>query len=464
MRRTSNALALALAIAAAPACSESRERPRRVVLITLDTLRGDVFHRQDTLMPKTRQWASRGLILGRHYSATSTTQPTHASILTGLDPWVHGVSRNGIVLADAHETLAERVAAAGWFTGAIVASFPLERRFGFAQGFQVYDDEFEVPLTERWEGEEIGQVPFFTLAASITERALALLTEAGTDDQFLWFHYFDPHAPWGSSRNNGSEGLSPRRIENELDQSRERVERARAESGQAYQRELAKNQARAADLIRASQAAYANDVRYLDRELARLFARVDADDEQFETHVIVCADHGESLGDDGWYGHGKHLTTQQILVPAFVVSPRVDPLSRSEPTGSVDISTTLASFCDVPPLSPRGRDLAVERFAGEAVVGMRRTFVEPYRQVATDGSVHLIEGHRFYYAVREGVFRGDGTTVEYEELTPGTAERAHTDEVRKLFGSFTDLLEGARIEELIDGETQSMLEGLGYVR
>ena len=282
MSRIGTCLGVALVLASATACSPSGdERPRRVVLITLDTLRGDVFHRQDTLMPKTRQWASRGRVLGRHYTATSTTQPTHASLLTGLDPWVHGVSRNGIVLRDDLDTLPERVAAAGWFTGAIVASFPLERRFGFAQGFEVYDDEFEVPLTERWEGEEIGQVPFFTEAESITNRALALLTQAGERDQFLWFHYFDPHAPWGSSKGDASEGLLPRRIEKELDQSRERAERARAESEEAYRREIAANEARAADLIRASQAAYAADVRYLDRELARLFERLDADDERF---------------------------------------------------------------------------------------------------------------------------------------------------------------------------------------
>jgi len=454
---------LGLFVAGLSGCAGG-ERPKRVVLITLDTLRADVFHGEPTGMPRTRAWASEALVFEHHYTATSTTQPTHATLLTGLDPWVHGVVRNGIVLPDELETLPERVAAAGWFTGAIVASFPLESRFGFDQGFEVYDDAFEIPLTERWEGEEIGAVPFFSHARSITDRALALLDRAGDGDQLLWFHYFDPHAPWGSSKGENGEGLLPRRIEHELDESHERAERARAESEEAYEREVTTNRQRAQDLVRASQAAYAADVRYLDEHLARLLARLDADAERFETHVVVTGDHGESLGDDGWLGHGKHLTPQQIRVPAIVRSPRVEPASRTEPTGSVDVTATLASCCDVPPLSPRGRDLSAERLRGEPIVGMRRTFVEPYRQIAVDGSEHVIEGHRFYYALREGVFRGDAAAVTYEELTPQTAERARNGEVQKLFGTFVDLLDGAPLEELLDGETQAMLEGLGYVR
>ena len=66
----------------------------RIVLVTLDTLRADGLEK----MPATSAYARRGARFERAYSATSTTQPTHASLLTGLHPWEHGVTDNGEVL------------------------------------------------------------------------------------------------------------------------------------------------------------------------------------------------------------------------------------------------------------------------------------------------------------------------------------------------------------------------------
>ena len=91
-------------------------------------------------MPRLRKWAERGRVFERYYSSTSTTQPTHATLLTGLHPWEHGVPRNGMVLTDERITLAERLRDAGFRTVAAVASFPLHRQFGFDQGFETYHD------------------------------------------------------------------------------------------------------------------------------------------------------------------------------------------------------------------------------------------------------------------------------------------------------------------------------------
>ena len=114
------------------------------MLITLDTLRADGL--APRLMPRTAAFADRGLRFERAYAATATTQPTHATLFTGLHPWEHGLTRNGRVLAAGFDTLAERLRAAGFETAAVVASFPLERRFGFAQGFDSYEQEFRHPL------------------------------------------------------------------------------------------------------------------------------------------------------------------------------------------------------------------------------------------------------------------------------------------------------------------------------
>ena len=70
------------------------------------------------------------------------TLPSHASILTGLFPPRHGVRDNGtFVLAPKVETLAERLAARGYDTAAVVSAVVLARRQGLDQGFRVYDDD-----------------------------------------------------------------------------------------------------------------------------------------------------------------------------------------------------------------------------------------------------------------------------------------------------------------------------------
>ena len=47
---------------------------------------------------------------------------------------------NGYRVSSQSATLAMRLRAAGFATGAFVGAFPLDQRFGLGQGFDVYDD------------------------------------------------------------------------------------------------------------------------------------------------------------------------------------------------------------------------------------------------------------------------------------------------------------------------------------
>ena len=310
MARQVLAALVAAFVALAAGCDRSGERtvrPRRIVLVTIDTWRADALAK----MPATSAFAARGLCFDQAYAATSTTQPSHASLLTGLHPWQHGVTRNGDVLAEVHETVAERLQAQGFSTAAVVASFPLGRRFGFAQGFDPFRDELFTPYAQRWEGEDVEGGRFYTLGETITDEALALLASMPGERQFLWVHYFDPHDPYGDAvaaalaGGSGAEDVLPiaallqAAASGPEDEARALVERARG--------------------------LYERDLGALDRALARLFARLDADAARFETHVIVTADHGESFGEQGCLGHGKRLVPEQLRVPLVLVSPGLAP-------------------------------------------------------------------------------------------------------------------------------------------
>ncbi|HUF78425.1 MAG TPA: sulfatase-like hydrolase/transferase, partial [Thermoanaerobaculia bacterium] len=75
-------------------------QPVRVVLVTLDTLRYDSLvpaegEGAESAMPRLLERSRAGVRFERFYAATSITQPSHASMLTALHPWEHGVVSNG---------------------------------------------------------------------------------------------------------------------------------------------------------------------------------------------------------------------------------------------------------------------------------------------------------------------------------------------------------------------------------
>jgi arylsulfatase len=425
------------------ACAD-RDKPTRVVLITLDTLRADRF--AEATMPLLWARAKNGVVFEQFYSSTSSTQPTHATIFTGLEPWQHGVTLNGAVLDDARETLAERLKAEGFSTDAVVASFPLERRFGFAQGFDRYSDTFEhqqgtAKANAHWAGVEVEE-DFYSLADSVTTRAIGALDAARASRQFYWFHYFDPHAPYGDA--GGDAAGDAIKLEDLTAKARERAPDFD-------------------DLLARARSAYDDDARHLDRSLERLFARLDADRDRFETHVFVTADHGESFGEDGALGHGKRVIRSQVHVPGVLWSPRVAPAVRSDAAGSIDVMPTLLALAGSSGSeSWVGRNLLDARASDpKPTLGMRRTFPKPFKDVHTDGTVVTVHGPQFFL-VRDGrLYIGDKEHVEGEDPAP-SAELM--ERVRAIFGACEVELAASAGREDLRPETQRALEALGYTR
>src|SRR5213076_531564 len=94
--------------------------------------------------PNIDQLAASGINFSFAHAQAVVTLPSHASILTGLYPYQHGYRENsGYRLTPGVQTLAARLNSAGFATGAFVAAFPLDARFGLTPGFNVYDGRFD---------------------------------------------------------------------------------------------------------------------------------------------------------------------------------------------------------------------------------------------------------------------------------------------------------------------------------
>lgn len=430
-------------MAAAAQCAPRGKPPIRVVLITLDTLRLDSFRGtgdRPGQMPRLRRWAERGRIYERYHSAAPSTKPSHATLFTGLNPWEHGVPAQFMVLTAERVTLAERLRDAGFRTAAAVGSFAVNHQFGFDQGFDIFHDQVVLDEAEGPGGETRPTVKHRFRAQEVTDTALTLLDEAKGSRQFFWFHYFDAHSPYGAS--TGRRG----RLDDE------RVLK-RIAAGEDSER-----------LLRKARYLYDRDVAYLDEALDRLLVRLFAEDAEVETHLVVVADHGESFGEGGSLGHGKRLTPSALHVPCFVISPRVTPGVSAEPVGTTDLTTTILSLAGVAGDAPGGRDLLDRGAPPTQIVGMRRTFKTPYRELRVDGSVYVHDGLRFYVLDGQDLITGDSQgpiTLNDAADVPADPDRAEA--ARRLFARFEqEFVTDVQTRE--GEETLEKLRALGYVQ
>ena len=122
------------------------QQPANIILITIDTLRADRLGCYgDTLAntPNIDQLAKHGILFRQSQATAPLTLPSHASILSGLWPYNHGLRDNaGFSLPQEITTIIEVVQKKGYQTGAFVSAYVLHHVWGLNQGFDTYSDPF----------------------------------------------------------------------------------------------------------------------------------------------------------------------------------------------------------------------------------------------------------------------------------------------------------------------------------
>ncbi len=299
MRTWKQCAVLAIALALAAGCSRSATGAKDgpIVLIVVDTLRADhlsCYGYSRPTSPAMCALAEDGVRFERAYTTRSLTTPAIASMLTGLYPHRHGVTQLYYLLPPAAVTLPEHLRTAGWATGGFVSSFVMMRDFsGFDQGFDVYDDDVRTPeLDENYE------------RAGVTTmgRAIAWLRANGPR-AFLFVHLMEPHGPYKPPSPYLDRFALP---------ATDRIPGAMP----AYQRlpEL-----RSVDEY---VGRYDGEIAAGDAVLARLFAELRELDWYAAATIILVADHGESLGEEGrWFRHGGNVNDAEAHVPLIVKFP-----------------------------------------------------------------------------------------------------------------------------------------------
>jgi len=308
-------------------CGEGADRPvangPNVLLITMDTTRADRFGAYGYDRPTTPRLdalAAEGTLFESAISVSGCTPPAHASIMTGLYPFHHGLrviyAGSGYRLDSRIPTLATRLKEAGWATGAFLSSFTVSEYFGFDHGHEHWDNGL------RRSAEKVPNIGTNSMSWDVNknqrrsdetvDRALDWI-RAQDGSFYAWVHLWDPHDEKLEPPDDWLERFPPRDRQNR--------------KTEVYDAEIA----------------------YTDHNIGRLLDGLKELGNYEDTIIVVVADHGQGLGDHGWIHH-RLLYQEQIHVPLIVRSADVGKARRvANLVRVVDILPTVLELVELPP-------------------------------------------------------------------------------------------------------------------
>jgi choline-sulfatase len=324
------------------------KRDPNVLILVIDALRPDhlgCYGYGLATSPAIDRLARRGVLFTDATSPSSYTRAAVSSIFSSVYPNAHGVLSQGKQvekLSDEYQTLAETLKERGYVTVAFAPNPSLHRSFNFDQGFDLYDDNFQVAGPK---------VQDFETARKINDRTLAWLRNNQRNHRgkpfFAYLHYRDVHAPY----------VPPPPYDRMFDQPG--PGRPLAEAEYKSQPADIKSPRRYQDLGSYIEQ-YDGEIRYTDDHLARFLDTLSKEGFLDHTVIFLTADHGESFLEHGSWTHGTGLYEELTHVPLLLVLPKESSQGQrvAVPVQTTDIYPTVLDLLngEIPP-GLQGRSL-----------------------------------------------------------------------------------------------------------
>jgi arylsulfatase A-like enzyme len=410
-----------------------------IVVYLVDALRADrvgVYGQERPLTPNLDAFAAAATVYDRAWAQSSWTRPAVASLFTGLRPEVHGVTGRLDRLDDTVETLAERLASAGYATSAVVANPNVSATFGLNRGF----DHFVLMPADCRRSSEVHREVERWLDGRDPSRPF-----------LLYVHTVDPHLPYDP----------PARFRERFAPAVERRDLGATEVvGTLLARDLVDEGGWADDLM----ALYDAEVASNDAAFGALLDELQSRGLGESTAVVFLSDHGEEFYDHGGWIHGRTLYREVLQVPLVIRFPNQrDGRRVPEPVSHVDLMPTLLELAGVDP----GDGLHGCSLAGA---------IDPHRSVgghldldgwggwsAVDAAHHAIRHQRLGYAGPAELYDLDGDPAELHDVAPklGVTAGALIDESRREIVEEVGRHQSGPTE--VDDDLRQRLEALGYL-
>ena len=342
-----------------------------VVLFLADTFRADnmaLYGGDPAWTPHLDRFAAGARRFLRSWSSSTWTLPSHAALFAGLHPPQSGVRTGLSSLPPEAETIAERLRAAGYRTGAVTDHGFVTSTYGLAQGFERFDQEW-------------GDL----------ERTLAAAREfLDADDgrpAFLFVHTYRTHVPYvvsEATRRRLGERLG---LAGDVDYAtlQPLIERIPRElDPDAIPPEVA-------DVVRGLVALYRGTAADLDQGFEQLRLELERRGLLPGGALVFTSDHGEGIFEHGSAGHGDWLWEGNTRVPLLIAGAGVAPGSVEHAASSVDLPRTIAALAGVEPAPEwEGTDLLALDADRPALVFQCLESGAPSRVALVDGARKLI--------------------------------------------------------------------------
>jgi len=398
--------------------------PPSVLLVSIDTLRADhlgSYGYQPAATPVIDALAARGLRFEQAETVTPLTLPAHTSLLSGTFPAFHGVRDNGsFYVGDEITTLAEVLKARGYRTGGFIGAYVLDHRWGIAQGFDHYYDDFDLSRFEMAAGLDAAQRP----GREVVDHALAWLAAQGSQPFFAWVHLYDPHSPY---------------VPAEPYRSR---------------------------FPATMEGAYDGEIAATDAQVGRLVDFLSTNRRLENTVIVVVGDHGESLGEHGEQQHGFFIYDSAVRIPLIVAGPGVPIRAVPDQVRIVDVMPTILDLTGVAvpaavqgvSLMPLGRGKPLD------LLGYSETWYPRYHYGWSELTAVRDGRYKFIAAPRRELYDTQADPGELHDVAASNPRVA--DALERALGEMTAKLAVAATPQqprAIEPEVEERLRSLGYV-
>ncbi|MGH9028799.1 MAG: sulfatase-like hydrolase/transferase, partial [Acidimicrobiales bacterium] len=302
-----------------------------VLLVVMDTARADAFEPYTApagSSPAVADLASRGRAFRHVYSTANWTVPSHASMLSALQPGAVGLGQvpggplqcRPVLSSLRPRLLPEVLRKSGYAASGVSTNLWVTDKTGFDTGF----DRFEVVTADRdthlhssrlkhrvgWDLENV--LARRDDGAFECERILRGWLDEKDDRPFFWFvNLTECHSPYLPPRPYNDLGLVGR--------LRAAEEARRYLNLGAIWRVCLGGATIPRRTVERMRHLYRQSIKYMDDWLARVLELLETRKLLDDTVVIVTSDHGENLGESNLIGHAFSLDDRLIRVP-FVSS------------------------------------------------------------------------------------------------------------------------------------------------
>jgi len=414
-------------------------RAKGVVLISIDTLRRDhvgAYGYARPTTPRLDALAREGILAEDAVSVSSWTLPAHLSMLTSVDPGVHGGTETKLGFNKRVPTLASLMKQNGYATQAVTSHLYVSEAYGVDEGFDRLDFHQDRKATET------------------ADRAIAILERLGDRPFLLFLHFYDPH--WHYDPPEKQRALFDSGYKGKLSGLwQDFKDKTEANTTPQEKQHLL-------DL-------YDGEIRYTDDEVGRILDHLKASGLEKSTLVVVTSDHGEEFLEHGSWEHQKTLYEEVIRIPLALRGPGVSARREKAQASLLDVAPTVLAWAGLPPApTHQGKSLL-------APLPEREAYGE------TD---HTLDGtHKLF--LRSGASRGkailslvpDAKSLAKQEWYDLASDPAETKDARPRDEAASSLRDKA-IQRFRDGRTHGAgapmvkltpeqierLRALGYIK